>query len=473
MPCLHGPTCWWWWRSLAARSRRPWTWCHSSPTWSWRSTTSSSEWWSLWTRGWSPSTPGERSRGCIYETPSWLTNWTPSTWPTTCEHPSPTDAETWARLREQTTREKDFGDVYSSSPEVKTSDTLIGNAKRRGNARNDSSTVTTTCFPLRNCSVFTSTCSIAAVQVHWDFYCGAWHFLCSWKVDARVDWEKSHHPFFSAPTSPSSIKLMFLGYFNYSQKEKNGILPSFFYPFAFLLNHACSCVRFFSFFLNPSNLEGALELLPLHFTSSHLDFLSPASPTPHACCCQKEQIHISIKSATSKHSPQRAVLTQLPTRCTVASTFHHTRCLLADLVSTMTKQKNILKKCLNYLLVWEKKDFMNPSSKDETDSSSSVWVGVGGVDSSYDCDSTNLFLKSANFQNNFRNYSLCLGVHASWECRWRLHAGSKQNENKLREPRILTAVISLPMLNVQALSQFLCLSCKSIHSLPALNKSCS
>lgn len=178
--------------------------------------------------------------------------------------------------------------------------------------------------------------------------------------------------FFSAPTSPSSIKLMFLGYFNYSQKEKNGILPSFFYPFAFLLNHACSCVRFFSFFLNPSNLEGALELLPLHFTSSHLDFLSPASPTPHACCCQKEQIHISIKSATSKHSPQRAVLTQLPTRCTVASTFHHTRCLLADLVSTMTKQKNILKKCLNYLLVWEKKDFMNPSSKDETDSSSLV-----------------------------------------------------------------------------------------------------
>lgn len=112
--------------------------------------------------------------------------------------------------------------------------------------------------------------------------------------------------------------------------------------------------------------------------------------------------------------------------------------------------KKYLKKSLNYLLVWEKKDFMNPSSKDETDSSSSVWVGVGGVDSSYDCDSTNLFLKSANFQNNFRNYSLCLGVHASWECRWRLHAGSKQNENKLREPRILTAVISLPMLNVQA-----------------------
>lgn len=118
----------------------------------------------------------------------------------------------------------------------------------------------------------------------------------------------------------------------------------------------------FSVFLNPSNLEGALELLPLHFTSSHLDFPSPASPTPHACCCQKEQIHISIKSATSKHSPQRAALTQLPTRCTVASTFHHTRCLLADLVSTMTKQKNIFKKMLELLVGVGKERLREPES---------------------------------------------------------------------------------------------------------------
>lgn len=74
VPCSRGPTCWWWWRSWSAQSRRPWTWCPSSPTWSWRNTTSSSGWWSSWTLGWFPSTPGERSRGCTCEIPSWQTS---------------------------------------------------------------------------------------------------------------------------------------------------------------------------------------------------------------------------------------------------------------------------------------------------------------------------------------------------------------------------------------------------------------
>lgn len=112
--------------------------------------------------------------------------------------------------------------------------------------------------------------------------------------------------FFSAPTSPSSIKSMFLGYFNYSQKEKNGILPSFFYPFAFILNHACSCVRLFCF-LNPSNLEGALELLPLHFTSSHLDFLSLLPPPPLMPAAVKKSKSTSVlkaPQASTAHSGQ-------------------------------------------------------------------------------------------------------------------------------------------------------------------------
>lgn len=57
------------------------------------------------------------------------------------------------------------------------------------------------------------------------------------------------------------------------------------------------------------------------------------------------------------------------------------------------------------------------SDGQKTDSSFSVWVGVGPLDSSYDCDRTNtVFFKSTIFQKKSWSYTWCLGVYANWEC---------------------------------------------------------
>lgn len=88
----------------------------------------------------------------------------------------------------------------------------------------------------------------------------------------------------------------------------------------------------------------------------------------------------------------------LPTRCTVAPASHYILYMPVDMLEAITHYKSPTKH-LSYLLVWEKKDSPHTKlcakleSRDETDS------GLGPLDRSHDCHSTNtVFLKSTSFQ---------------------------------------------------------------------------